>query len=897
MLVRATMLARSLPVAFVGLLVAAAAAASPRTVPANPATHSFSVAGPQRPLLPGARTHGRDTILHDFGAGTDGSAPRSELIMDSSGALYGTTTSQGGGCSTCGMVFSLKPSGGTYVESNLYGFLGPPHDGYQPFAGLVADSKGNLYGTTHAGGHGTCSNGCGTVFKLTSFGDGHYIESLLYEFKGGHDGSDPYGGLIFDASGDLFGTTLNGGKGCGTSGCGTVYELKPNGSAYTEQVLYRFPPETGSLGGGHPYGSLVLDKSGNLYGTTSNGGTAACACGTVYQLKPAQPYYKEKILYSFVSSPDGSTPVAGLVADKNGTLYGTTQYGGSGSCECGTVFEIVRIKGHYFENVIYSFSGPDGALPMGPVIVDQKGVLYGTTNTGGRSGKGAVFALTPSGSTYTEQVVHSFTDGSNNDGADPWGGVLLANGLLYGTTYVGGTLELGIAYSVPTPTPAPLQAPAPMLRPRQAQTQAAVSPRISRGFGLAASNSQPRDVSQVPQVRNTTLAEDLLIGRVRRNCGHNVPPGQIACTPMLILNDVWLAPRSTCDKKISAGYAPCDLYEAYNLKKSIHNLGATVAIVNWYRDPNIVADAAVYRAAGGLPKCNRKTGNGCVTELNEKGESSPLPEDDPYGSAAPEWSLDVDMVSAMCPACKIVLLEASTSNDSDLAIAENSAAKVPGVVAIANSWAAYCLCEETKSSFVQAFDHPGIAITANAGDASYDVHSPADYATVTSVGGTTLTRVRKGGTRPGWKETVWSGTGGGCSEKFAAPPWQTAIEAMDQLTGCSMRVVSDVAFVGDPKTGVAYYCSYSKCPQSSPWRVAGGSSIGAPAVAGLYALAGNTSIYPVPAKLAYNNPWPNNFNDITSGSNGSCGAFWLCNAQAGYDAPSGVGSPNGIGGF
>jgi subtilase family serine protease len=435
--------------------------------------------------------------------------------------------------------------------------------------------------------------------------------------------------------------------------------------------------------------------------------------------------------------------------------------------------------------------------------------------------------------------------------AVPLGGVLLANGLVYDTTYAGGTVGRGTSYTD----------------------------------------------------GRMTLEEEVARGIVSAGCRRN---NRGPCPPFYQLNDLSFAPKSRCDKNIPNGYAPCDLYDAYNLSNYVNNPGGTVAIVLPYRQPYIVSDAAAYRKAARLPKCSPSTGNGCVSELNEYGQPSPLPIIDPYGGWAEEWSMDVDMVSATCPNCKIVLFEANSLAVVDFATAENSAADLAGVVAINNS---YNLGQDeiTIRSVVKSYFHPGIAITVAAGDGGYHVDSPADYRTVTAVGGTTLTRGASGNGRK-WTETVWNTgirgvTGGGCSAVVDAQPWQTAIEKAEDLKGCSKRVVSDVAFDGDPTTGVAIYCSfmiqgskkYCQGP-AHPWLVDGGTSASAPAIAGIYGLSG-PSVLEIPAELAYMSPWPSNFYDITSGSNGSCDVFWLCNAQTYYDAPSGVGSPNGIGGF
>jgi uncharacterized repeat protein (TIGR03803 family) len=293
------------------------------------------------------------------------------LIMDGSGNLYGTT--EAGGADNYGTVFKLTPgSGGSYTESVLYSFQGGTADGAYPQAGLIMDNSGNLYGTTEEGGTGSCSAngstiGCGTVFKLTPGSGGCYTESVLHNFQGGtSDGADPWAGLIMDSNGDLYGTTTLGGASGGpgscsgngsATGCGTVFKLTlGNGGSYTESVLHYF--QGGTSDGANPYAGLIIDSNGNLYGTSSGGGNAAgttrsgtaCSgdsCGTVFRLAPGSGGdYIESLVYSFKAGfSDGSYPDAGLIMDGSGNLYGTTTEGGTGVCTpfgCGTVFEIIR---------------------------------------------------------------------------------------------------------------------------------------------------------------------------------------------------------------------------------------------------------------------------------------------------------------------------------------------------------------------------------------------------------------------------------------------------------------------------------------------------------------------------------------------------------------------------
>jgi uncharacterized repeat protein (TIGR03803 family) len=284
------------------------------------------------------------TTLYTFGGGTDGAFPEAGLIADASGALYGTTGIGGTPCAShvsCGTVFKLTPpgaTGGPWTETVLNSFTGV--DGWAPGAGLIADASGALYGTTRLGGFGSGGPGggfgtcCGTVFKLTPPGvtGGPWTETVLHAFGG--DGTTPEAGLIADASGALYGTTAQDG----------VFKLTPPGATggpWTETVLYSF---IGGGDGAAPVAGLIADASGALYGTTQAGGGTGCAgglgCGTVFKLTPPTTTggtWTESVLYSFTGGTDGANPVAGLIADTSGALYGTTEGGGSGG---GTVFKL-----------------------------------------------------------------------------------------------------------------------------------------------------------------------------------------------------------------------------------------------------------------------------------------------------------------------------------------------------------------------------------------------------------------------------------------------------------------------------------------------------------------------------------------------------------------------------
>jgi uncharacterized repeat protein (TIGR03803 family) len=349
-------------------------------------------------------------------------------LIDVNGTLYATTTR--GGSSDDGVVFSISSAG---TEKILHSFRGGS-DGAQPQAGLI-DVHGTLYGTTLVGGGSGCysSEGCGTVFSVTAAG----VETVLHRFAGPSDGALPRAGVI-DVNGALYGTTSDGAAPCG---CGTVYRIGTTGK---ETTLYRF---TGSPNGNHPWGTLVY-VHGLLYGTTFVGGTQDW--GTVFSISTKG---KEKLLYAFIGNSDDSDagrPTSGLT-NVNGTLYGTTQNGGGGNCQsnygelgCGAIYAISTMGS---ESLLHRFSGgADGALPYGG-LTNVNGTLYGTTQYGGggncrstydTSGCGTIFEKSTTGS---ESVVHSFSSGT--DGAVPYAGLFDAGGTLYGTTSIGGAGRCG----------------------------------------------------------------------------------------------------------------------------------------------------------------------------------------------------------------------------------------------------------------------------------------------------------------------------------------------------------------------------------------------------------------------------------------------------------------------
>ena len=323
-----------------------------------------------------------------------------------------------------------------------------------------------------------------------------------------------------------------------------------------------------------------------------------------------------------------------------------------------------------------------------------------------------------------------------------------------------------------------------------------------------------------------------------------------------------------------SGYHPADLQKAYNLPSASAGSGQTIGIVVAYDNPNAESDLAVYRSKFSLGSCT--AANGCFRKIAQTGASGLPSANEGWGEEA---AVDLDMVSAVCPHCKLLLVEASSSGVSDLVNAIQTAIS-NGATVVSNSYEA--VEQPTLLAYDSALNHPGVPIVAGAGDSGFGVGWPASSAYVTAVGGTTL---KTSWNSRGFTETAWSATGSGCSAYVQKPSWQTD-------SGCSMRTVADVAAVADPNTGVAVYDTYVS--SGGGWLEFGGTSVATPIVAGAYALAGNgasisgaSSIYQHPSALF----------DVTSGSNGSCSPSYLCTAGTAYDGPSGLGTPNGVGAF
>lgn len=418
------------------------------------------------PILPNIVTHAATgfKLLYAFGAPPDAEAPFAELLPGGNDEFYGTAV--GGGLTGAsgyseGAVFEISSTG---KEQVLYEFQAGT-DGAGPQAGLIEDGKGDLYGATdYGGGASACASGCGTVFELRPTGS-TFSERVLYALQGGSDGEIPLGTLLLGKNGVLYGTTAEGGSGScdvasGYTGCGTVFALTPSGSTYKEKVVYSFK---GGSDGESPRGSLIADTRGALYGTTLYGGntnsecladgSGKTTCGVVFSLTPSG---HEKILYRFKGGSDGASSRSALLAGPNGAFFGVTLHGGrSNQTGSGTVFEMTKAGTKYKERVLYAFCSAsncsDGAAPGGSLGLrsDSSGNLYGTTVSGGdyTCGCGTVFKLSPSGSSYKLSTLHAFV---GSDGEYPHDSVTFYKKSLYGTTFQGGLASSACTYGCGT---------------------------------------------------------------------------------------------------------------------------------------------------------------------------------------------------------------------------------------------------------------------------------------------------------------------------------------------------------------------------------------------------------------------------------------------------------------
>jgi hypothetical protein len=350
-------------------------------------------------------------------------------------------------------------------------------------------------------------------------------------------------------------------------------------------------------------------------------------------------------------------------------------------------------------------------------------------------------------------------------------------------------------------------------------------------------------------------------------------------------------------RQTRAGYGPTQLRSAYNLTAASASKGGneTVAVVAAYNDPKAASDLAVYRTQYGLPSCDTSTRAGCVTRVNENGQASPLPGTDPKGDTwEQDESVSLDMISAICPACHILLVEASTSSITDLGTAENTAV-ASGAKFVANGWNTGEFGTEDYYDNLY-FHHPGVAITVAARGSGYGTTWPTSSQFVTSVGGTSLTT--DSASARGWSEKVWNdsrgATGSGCSLAEPKPSWQKVDDSAPG--GCLNRTENDVAAVADPQTGVAMYDTYGS---GGGWSVTGGTSVAAPIIASVYALAGNPAAGTYPASYLYQKGHAAHLYDVTTGADGKCepARQYLCHAETGYDGPTGLGTPDGTAAF
>ncbi|MDB5691038.1 MAG: peptidase [Alphaproteobacteria bacterium] len=354
-------------------------------------------------------------------------------------------------------------------------------------------------------------------------------------------------------------------------------------------------------------------------------------------------------------------------------------------------------------------------------------------------------------------------------------------------------------------------------------------------------------------------------------CGHGNPHDTARCHAHVVTDAQGdEADAAATPNAVPAGYGPADLRSAYNITT---DGTTTIAIVDAYGYPTAEQDLAVYRSQYGLPACT--TANGCFRKVNQSGQQTNYPKTDTGWSQ--ESALDLDMASAMCPGCKLVLVEATTPSFANLAAGVRTAAGIAGVTVISNSYGG---TETGSTSYEPSYNQPGKAVTVSTGDSGYGVQFPASSPHVIAVGGTHLVRAANA---RGWSETAWTSGGSGCSTVYAKPAFQTDPQ-------CGNRMEADVSAIGDPNTGVAVYGPTTR--RGSGWMVFGGTSVSAPLIGGIYGVTGHR---PTGASGIYTNA--SQLNDVTSGTNGTCGGTYFCSAGVGYDGPTGLGTPNGTGAF
>jgi uncharacterized repeat protein (TIGR03803 family) len=436
-------------------------------------SNAFAVASVTVGLAASSFGAGSETVLHTFTNGSDGSLPFGGLTIDAKGNLYGTTDLGGSPEFGDGTVFQLTPkTSGGFSFQTIHAFSQAKGDGGNPAGSVVLDAAGNIYGTTSNGQIG----GCGIVYELSLTKSGTWKETILHKFRGNTDGCNSSGFVIFDEAGNLFGATASGGGGLNNTfcnnGCGTVFELtKLANGKFTEKVIHRFTGENAD--GRNPLGGLVFDKSGKLWGTTQVGGhseSGACGgvqrlCGTVFELTPnTNGTWTESTLFSFTGSTTGTNPVTNLVIDQEGNLYGTTVNGGP-SLE-GLVFKLTpEGNGKVTESIVHEFGSgaccTDGIHPFNGLTIDAAGNLYGAVQGGGGTtnactggfvdvGCGVVYKLTPNASKtrWEETILYAFLGSS--DGANPLDDRVAvdANGNVFGSAASGGDFDFNKTHCV-----------------------------------------------------------------------------------------------------------------------------------------------------------------------------------------------------------------------------------------------------------------------------------------------------------------------------------------------------------------------------------------------------------------------------------------------------------------
>jgi uncharacterized repeat protein (TIGR03803 family) len=373
------------------------------------------------------------TVIYSFAGDEDGEYADTDLVRDVAGNLYGTTVQ--GGTSASGTVWELSPSSGSWTHSVLYSFSGGS-DGGEPYKGVTLDAQGDLFGTAVTGGSGGCEGGCGVVYELANAG-GVWTQSVIHAFTGGDDGAGPGAGLTIDSKGNIYGTTPTG----GAYGQGTIYLLHHGKSGWKLKVIHAFTGGSDGIGGSA--GRLVLTAN-HLYGTATAGGDNSQ--GTAFELTQGRRgHWNFKPIYEFAGQPDAGFPYSGLALDTSGNLYGATYYGGASGM--GSVYRLMRKAGVWSEKLLYSFTGGgDGGAPLGNLVIDAGGNLFGTTSGGGSAGDGVIFALArPTGGKWTETVAHSFM--GTPDGAFAYNGMVGDGvGNYFGATTHGGDSDEGAIY-------------------------------------------------------------------------------------------------------------------------------------------------------------------------------------------------------------------------------------------------------------------------------------------------------------------------------------------------------------------------------------------------------------------------------------------------------------------